>query len=257
MTDSNSPVTRRAFLGMTSVMTLQSLAPGQSVLSRPERREFRIRVCLDGTGENSSRLAEVFGELTKGLILETHDLSAEYRIAGRGSIALEVSDATMRQTLKTSVIWNFSKGLEDVHGLYAEAVRLAVQLAPDEPYLIRALGDYVLAFHRHAVGIAWFKQLVERNPERPQLLFQLGVLYERAGRKREAYAAFRDVHRLDPHDTVALYNLGVISADLGHLNQAERWFLESLAVNASMTPARTRLDLLRQRREGPRFRFQV
>jgi tetratricopeptide (TPR) repeat protein len=242
---------------MTSMLTLHSLAPGHAVLATSVRREFRIHAHLDGIGEGSSRLAEVFGELTRGLVLEHRSLSAEYRITGRKSMTLRVLDEETNEACTKSVRRDFTKGIEDIHHLYAEAVRLGVQMAPDEPYLVRALSDHFLAFRKYSSGIACFKQLIEMTPDHALLLFQLGILYDRSGRKREAYAAFRTVHRLNPQDAITMYNLGVIAADLGHLHEAESWFLEALARNPEMGPACTRLNLIRQRREGPRFRLKA
>ncbi|HCQ02858.1 MAG TPA: hypothetical protein DIT99_20190, partial [Candidatus Latescibacteria bacterium] len=61
MKEHGKPVSRRIFLGMTSLMTLKSLATGQRTLASPLRREFTI--CFhtkDGSATGSVHLDEVF-----------------------------------------------------------------------------------------------------------------------------------------------------------------------------------------------------
>jgi tetratricopeptide (TPR) repeat protein len=248
------PVSRRIFLGMTSLMTLKSLATGQRTLASPLRREFTI--CFhtkDGSATGSVHLDEVFDDLTKGIVLEQRRLSAVYHSEGHEQLMLQVRDEETGDLLGASVKCNFRNGVEDVHLLYAEALRVGVQMAPEEPYLVRALGDHYMAFQQYTAGISCFKELLETRSNQPQLLFQLGMLYERGGHKKEAYTTFRTVHHLDPGDPVAIYNLGVLATEFGHRHEAENWFLETLARDPDMEEARTRLDLLRKREyEGVR-----
>ena len=241
-------LSRRLFLGMTSLMTLKSLATGQRTLASPLRREFTIRLDIeDGRATGAVHLDKVFDELTQGIILEQRHLTAEYQPEDHGQLRLQVRDDETNVHLNVSVKCNFRNGAEDIHRLYAEALRLGVQMAPEEPYLVRALGDHYLGFKQYTAGISCFKELLEAHPDQPQLLFQLAVLYERRGNKKEAYTTFRSVHRIDPEDPVAVYNMGVLAAEFGHRHEAENWFLETLARDPNMDEARARLDLLRKR----------
>ena len=248
MEERGQQVSRRLFLGMTSLMTLKSLATGQRTLASPLRREFIIRLqTKDDSKTGSVHLNEVFDELTKGIVLEQRHLCAVYRSENREQLALEVRDEETGELLSVSVTCNFRNGAEDIHWLYAEALRVGVQMAPEEPYLVRALGDHYMGFRQYSAGISCFKELLEIHADRQQLLFQLAMLYDRGSHKKEAYATFRTVHRLDPGDPVAMYNLGVLAAEFGYRHEAENWFLETLARDPEMEAARTRLDLLRKR----------
>lgn len=250
---SDNSLSRRTFLGLTSVLTLQTITPAQSFASATASQEFRIQVQLDDDEDNPSRLAEEFCELTKGIRVERHQLFAAYRFSGRENLTLEVRNEVSGKTLTKRVARDFSKGIQEIHRLYAEALRLAVQLAPGEPYLVRALADHYSAFRRYNSGIACFKKLSASQPDQPELQFQLGMFYDRSGRKTDAYAAFRQALHLNLRDAALFYNLGLVSSDLGHKNEAERWFLDALALDPEMKPARVRLGLLRQHREGLRF----
>lgn len=249
MKEQATRVSRRLFLGMTSLMTLKSLATGRRALASPLRREFTIRLHTEDSGITGSvHLDDVFDELTRGLILEQRHLSAEYRDVGHEQLMLTVRDDETQDQLTDTVKRTFRNGAEDIHRLYAEALRAGIRMAPDEPYLVRALGDHYLAFQQYSAGIACFKELLEAHTDRPQLLFQLAMLYDRGGFKKEAYTTFRAVHRLDPDDPVAIYNIGVLATEFGHRHEAENWFLEALARDPDMEEARARLDLLRKRR---------
>lgn len=243
-------VSRRDFLGLTSLLTLKALVPGRSItaVSAGEEREFRITIVpKGGTFSDRRRLADLLDELTKGLVTERCRLRAECRLLPSGGAHLRVFEIESRQALGGDLSVNIITDPDGAHRLYAEALRLAVRLAPDEPYLVRALADYYLGFHRFDEGIACFEALMEEHPMCALLPFQLGILCDRSHRKLPAQAAFQKAHTLDPDDPITLYNLGVVWADLGQPKVAERYFREALARDPNLKPARARLDQLRKR----------
>lgn len=244
-------VSRRHFLGLASIVTLKSFASGSRVFASNPLRIFEIKVLSDaGRRTEAYHLSDVFGDLTRGLVLQHHHLQAEYSLPFDGGIALKVMDTTSGQILETQIQKPHGSGTDDAHYLYAQALRLAIQLAPDEVYLVRGLCDYYTAFRKYDEGIACFEALIDLHPQQAQLSFQLGILSDRAGQKQKAYDAFRQANRLDTNDPVSMYNIGVVSTDLGRVNEAEHWFLETLSRDPGMKAARARLDRLRRRQQS-------
>ena len=142
-------VSRRHFLGLTSIMTVKSMAPGRRVFAREAPRAFKIHVTPDaGNRSAAHQLSGLFKDLTRGLILEHRHLQVEYILSSDTGMRMRVEDTVSGQTMETPVRRDLSFKTEEAHRLYAEALRLAVHLAPEEAYLVRALGDYYLSFRR-------------------------------------------------------------------------------------------------------------
>lgn len=245
-------VSRRSFLGLTSLLSLKALAPGCRVAGPSSgatgHAPFKIVVVPEtGMWSDPQPLVTLLDDLTKGLVTERCEFRVECRLFQSGGAVLRVVQVESGRQLDREMTDDLSPDSAGAHALYAEALRLAVRLAPDEPYLIRALAEYYLSFRRFDEGIACFEGLMEEHPECPLLPFQAGILSDRGRHKFEAWRAFQRAAVLDPNDPVTLYNLGVISSDLGRPQDAERCFQAALLRDPDLKPARVRLSWLRKK----------
>ena len=257
MKNSSKHVSRRRFLGLTSLMTLTTLSPGRQALAGSATRPFKIQVTSEsGNGAAASQLLDLLNGLTRGILLERRYPEATYRLVSDRTLWIHVHEPESRNTLERLIAPDLSFGREEVHHLYAEALRSAVTLAPEEPYLVRALGDYYLSFRRYKEGIADFREIITDRPNQPLLLFQLGMIYDRSDNKQAAYDTFRLVHQQDRDNAVTLYNLGTIAADLGHYDHAKEWFSGALKQAPQMHDAKVQLKLLQRRKNRKPFTLE-
>lgn len=256
MNSSVKRVTRRRFLGLSSFMTVTSLSNGGRVLASTATRPFKVTV-RSGNHDTAAavQLSELFAPLTKGVLLTHTDLSVEYIIEKDGNLALSVRDRDSDRTLEKRVSRDLTFGTDELHYLYSEALRLCVRIAPDEPYIVRALADYYISFRRFKEGIAEFRDITSDLPDRPLPHFQLGVIYDRANDKEAAYSAFEQANHRAPGDTITMYNLGVTASESGDSAQAEHWFKAVLRLDSRMEKAKRQLELLARRKNLGTFRM--
>ncbi|MBT5875095.1 MAG: hypothetical protein HOH43_16875, partial [Candidatus Latescibacteria bacterium] len=230
---------------------------GGRVLASTATRSFKVTVRSgDQDTATADQLSELFAPLTKGLLLTHTNLFVEYLIEKDGNLALTVRDRDSDQTLERKVPRDLTFGTDELHYLYSEALRLSVRIAPEEPYLVRALADYYISFRRFKEGIAEFRDITSDLPDKPLPHFQLGVIYDRANDLEAAYLAFEQANIRAPGETITMYNLGVTASESGRSAKAEHWFKAVLQKDSGMEKAKRQLELLSRRKNMRAFRIQ-
>src|SRR5271165_736816 len=80
-----------------------------------------------------------------------------------------------------------------------EAIDAAVRLAPDDPAVVEALGDYYYYGYRdYARATEQYLRLAQMRPNDPEMFYSLGLIQRRQGRMAEAIPNLRLGHKLDP-----------------------------------------------------------
>ncbi|MSU65344.1 MAG: tetratricopeptide repeat protein [Opitutus sp.] len=100
----------------------------------------------------------------------------------------------------------------DIYNLYMDrsearlakakaAIDTAIRLAPEEPEVIRALGEFYFHGYRDFVrAVGQLQKLIELQPNDPNVYSGLGFVQRRQGRWADAVANFRKAVELDPGD---------------------------------------------------------
>jgi arylsulfatase A-like enzyme/cytochrome c-type biogenesis protein CcmH/NrfG len=94
------------------------------------------------------------------------------------------------------------------YGEAAEAIRLALQMDPDNPSLQVLLGRAYLGLDDRENALAEFERAAEVNPSDPAPHFVMGVILLSDGRVREARESLEVAVRLEPSRVEALTELG-------------------------------------------------
>jgi TolB-like protein/cytochrome c-type biogenesis protein CcmH/NrfG len=113
-------------------------------------------------------------------------------------------------------------------GLAKTAIQNAVRLAPDDPEVIKCLGDYYYyCFRDYLKATEQYLKLVQLRPNDPETHIALGFLQRRQGKWADALSEFRLATRLDPRSHKGRLAL-VSTLDL------TRRFDEARAIDASL-----------------------
>jgi len=115
-------------------------------------------------------------------------------------------------------------------------VARAESLARDAQRLELA-GKVQPAIDKYKLAIAEYREL-------PVAWANLGVLLAKQDRNLDAAEAYKTASELSPTDPTALYNLGALWEKLGYLDDAARWYDESLLRDSHYQPALRRSILV-------------
>ncbi|MDR1744749.1 MAG: tetratricopeptide repeat protein [Planctomycetota bacterium] len=110
-------------------------------------------------------------------------------------------------------------------------IELALELSPDDPFLMRSLGISLSLGGNDEEALAWFDKALERNPADYLAMRRKGVSLSRLGRYDEALMWFDNALEANPRDGASMRNLGVCLSKRGRNEEALGWFDKALAEN--------------------------
>jgi protein O-mannosyl-transferase len=117
-----------------------------------------------------------------------------------------------------------------------EALRTAVQLAPDYAAARRQLGDAELAAGQLDAASSTYAAAARLDPNSPPPLNDLGVAYARQGKLDRATETFAEALRLEPANRSALQNMAMALQKLGRTNEAVAYRTRLREAPAGPTP---------------------
>lgn len=135
-----------------------------------------------------------------------------------------------------------------------EEIDLALSLAPGNPRVQFAAGEYYRRIGRPDLAINAFQRVLNNDFDNVEAHLQLGIIYLDAGQNKNAVYEFRQVQTLDPTNVPSLYYLGVAYADQGDAATAMRYLDDYLRAPHSeddienLAKARTLIDQLKANR---------
>jgi TolB-like protein/Tfp pilus assembly protein PilF len=104
--------------------------------------------------------------------------------------------------------FHFQEGTDEFVAKATEAINKAVQLAPDDPDIISAQGDYYYYAHRdYARANAQYQKLALQRPNDAGVYASLGLIQRRQGRWAESLVNLRRATELDVANAGYLNNL--------------------------------------------------
>lgn len=108
-----------------------------------------------------------------------------------------------------------------------EELQAAVDRDPENPELLKALGNAWFDREEWDDAIAAYEKARRKAPEDPNLLSDLGAAYRNRGEFRRAIALFERARKNDPAHWQSLLNLVIVHAyDRKDSAGAQRWFDE-------------------------------
>ncbi|MGH9335940.1 MAG: tetratricopeptide repeat protein, partial [Vicinamibacteria bacterium] len=142
---------------------------------------------------------------------------------------IDPDDATLHRQLGAA----FSKAKLALSAV--EAFERVVALAPRDPYAWRQLGSGNLVLQRWTPAIEAFERALEiEGQEEPGLLLALGYAHERRAESERALELYRRAARLAPRSGRPPYRIGRTLMAQGKLEEAEKAFRESAAIDPKM-----------------------
>jgi tetratricopeptide (TPR) repeat protein len=116
------------------------------------------------------------------------------------------------------------------------AFQRALQLAPDNPLIIRDLAIFYFDHNNFAQAQQSFNALSLRYPQDDVSLYYLGRIYQEQKKTDQALPLFEKVHKLNPTFSDVYYNLGTLYGQKGKLGLAHYYLaFYSLYVKALPT----------------------
>lgn len=107
----------------------------------------------------------------------------------------------------------------------------ALELTPDEPFLMRSYGSYLSNSGSDEDALLWFDGALEKDPNDYLSMRRKGVSLSRLGRYDEAILWFDTALETNPHDGASMRNLGVSLSKCGRNEEALTWFDRALKEN--------------------------
>ncbi len=121
--------------------------------------------------------------------------------------------------------------LANDHDAQTRRLELALDLRPDDPFLIRAMAINLSQGGHDEEALAWFDKTLEHDPADSLAMRRKGVSLSRLGRHDEALMWFDTALETNPHDAAAMRNMGVSLSKCGKNADAVVWFDKALAEN--------------------------
>jgi tetratricopeptide (TPR) repeat protein len=112
-------------------------------------------------------------------------------------------------------------------------LRHALKQTAHLPLARRGLGHTLLSAGRLTEAETVFRELLKVEPENPQNWVALGSVYTRLLRQTDALAAFETAARLNPQQVRLRLSIGHLHKTLGHREQCEGAYHESLRMDAA------------------------
>jgi predicted O-linked N-acetylglucosamine transferase (SPINDLY family) len=125
----------------------------------------------------------------------------------------------------------------------ADAFRMAVAAAPDEPLLHHALGALCLRLQRTEEAGEALRRCVALAPDFAAARADLAALALGAGRLADAASHAAAAVELNPGNAGALVNLGKVASERGRQDEAIARFRRALEIDPACAPARSNLLL--------------
>lgn len=103
-----------------------------------------------------------------------------------------------------------------------EAIKLRVEIAPNNPMAQGHLGVILLRSGRYEGAVDSFKKVIKLNPENDSTYKRLGDVLRRLGRYEEASNAYKKSIAINPKSPNSYYGLGNVLMDMGRHQEAIR-----------------------------------
>lgn len=113
----------------------------------------------------------------------------------------------------------------------ARRIELALDLRPDDYFLMRALGVNLSMSGHDEEALTWFDKALQANPNDYLSMRRKGVSLSRLERYDEALMWFDSALDVNPHDASSMRNLGISLSKCGRNEEAIVWFDRALAEN--------------------------
>lgn len=110
-------------------------------------------------------------------------------------------------------------------------LELALEMRPDDPFLMRALAINLSNTGHDEDALPWFDRALEKNASDYVAMRRKGVSLSRLARYDEALMWFDNALQANPHDAASMRNLGVSLSKCGKNDDALIWFDKALAEN--------------------------
>jgi predicted O-linked N-acetylglucosamine transferase (SPINDLY family) len=119
--------------------------------------------------------------------------------------------------------------------------RQALQLAPNEVFLLNCLGNALQGQERQEEAVACYRRVLELDPALAMAHCDLGSALQALGRFDEAEVCFRRAVSLDPALAIAHNNLGGALLRLARFDEAEACYRRALAFDPTQAMAHNNL----------------
>jgi tetratricopeptide (TPR) repeat protein len=126
----------------------------------------------------------------------------------------------------------------DAAGRYHDAIvlyRQLVEISPDDPEILAALANDLLAIGADEGALSMWKHLSELAPDDLSVYRSMAELLERLERKDELLEVLRTLHSLDSADEWVTLQIAVLYLEKGELYESEKYF-DLLRGNACRKP---------------------
>jgi tetratricopeptide (TPR) repeat protein len=115
----------------------------------------------------------------------------------------------------------------DAAGRYHDAIvlyRQLIELLPDDPEILAALANDLLAIGANEGALSMWKHLSVLSPGDLSIYKSMAELLKRLERKEELLEVLHKLHSLDPADTWATLQIAVLYLEKGELGESEKYF---------------------------------
>jgi tetratricopeptide (TPR) repeat protein len=174
-----------------------------------------------GEGSFAQRRQQALQSLSAGRLAEGIGL-LEKALARAGSNA---ERGEIRNHLGTAQWQSGKPDLAEKH--YAHAV----QLAPDDPFVLNNAGAFFLEQRRYDEAEKLLRKAYNLKPDHYEIPNNLGLLLYRLGLLGEAGQLYQAAIRLQPGWPAPYANLGNVLRDLGHFGPAEESYRQALKLH--------------------------
>jgi len=174
--------------------------------------------------------------------------------AGRPRLAEEGFRAALdRDPDHVKTLVNLSRLLleQDRTGDAGATIEHALEVAPDDPVVLRVAGNVRTAQGRLEEAEDLYRASALRDPEQAWSLNDLGLVLVRLGRYDEALAPLARAVTLEPGEPAFQNNLGAALERTGHPAQAAEAYRRALESTPDYRKAQVSLERVRGREPGP------
>ena len=115
----------------------------------------------------------------------------------------------------------------DAAGRYHDAIvlyRQLIELSPDDPEILAALANDLLAIGANEGALSMWKHLSGLAPDDLSIYKSMAELLKRLERKEELLDVLLELHSLDPADTWTTLQIAVLYLEKGELAESEKYF---------------------------------
>ena len=115
----------------------------------------------------------------------------------------------------------------DAAGRYHDAIvlyRQLIELSPDDPEILAALANDLLAIGANEGALSMWKHLSGLAPDDLSIYKSMAELLKRLDRKEELLEVLHKLHSLDPADKWATLQIAVLYLQKGELAESEKYF---------------------------------